>query len=77
MLIGGLCQGAAIFREDNINFMLGHHDLEWYGPISKSTEHKLPCKVRCSCCHSGIRDEGVNMILFFPSLIRLNRDEDK
>lgn len=64
-------QWAAIFEKDDINFKHGHHDLEWYDPTSKSTEHQLPCKVRCSYCHSPIMDEGRNMILLFPSLLQL------
>src|ERR1700760_4438539 len=68
-------QWAAIFHKEDINFEHGHHDLEWYDPTSKSTEHKLPCKVRCRYCHSPIMDEGRNMILMFPSLIDLNTQE--
>ncbi|KAJ4308221.1 hypothetical protein N0V94_009446 [Neodidymelliopsis sp. IMI 364377] len=70
-------QWAAIFHKDDINFTNGHHNLEWYDPSEKSIEHKLPCKVRCSYCHSPIMDEGRNMILLFPSLIHLKTDEDK
>jgi hypothetical protein len=70
-------QWAAIFHKEDINFEHGHHNLEWYDPSSKSTEHKLPCKVRCSFCHSPIMDEGRNMILLFPSLIKFKNDEEK
>lgn len=70
-------QWAAIFHKEDINFSHGHHDLEWYDPTEKSIEHKLPCKVRCSFCHSPIMDEGRNMILLFPSLIHLKTEEDK
>src|SRR5690242_9130969 len=70
-------QWAAIFHKDDINFTNGHHNLEWYDPSEKSIEHKLPCKVRCSFCHSPIMDEGRNMILLFPSLVHLKTDEDK
>ena len=69
-------QWAAIFHKEDINFVDGHHNLEWYDPTSKSTEHQLPCKVRCSYCHSPIMDEGRNMILMFPSLIHLNNNEE-
>jgi len=65
-------QWAAIFHKEDINFTNGHHSLEWYDPTSKSIEHKLPCKVRCSYCHAPIMDEGRNMILLFPSLVHLN-----
>lgn len=70
-------QWAAIFHKEDINFKNGHHNLEWYDPSSKSTEHKLPCKVRCSFCHSPIMDEGRNMILLFPSLIKFKSQQDK
>ncbi|KAK5126538.1 hypothetical protein LTR08_004666 [Meristemomyces frigidus] len=70
-------QWAAIFHKEDINFLHGHHDLEWYDPTDKSIEHKLPCKVRCSFCHSPIMDEGRNMILLFPSLVHLKTDQDK
>jgi len=70
-------QWAAIFHKEDINFSEGHHNLEWYDPSSKSVEHKLPCKVRCSFCHSPIMDEGRNMILLFPSLIDFKSEEDR
>jgi hypothetical protein len=70
-------QWAAIFHKEDINFKNGHHNLEWYDPSSKSTEHQLPCKVRCSYCHSPIMDEGRNMILLFPSLIKFKSQQDK
>ena len=70
-------QWAAIFHKEDINFKNGHHNLEWYDPSSKSTEHQLPCKVRCSFCHSPIMDEGRNMILLFPSLIKFKSQQDK
>jgi hypothetical protein len=70
-------QWAAIFHKDDINFKSGHHNLEWYDPSTKSTEHQLPCKVRCSFCHSPIMDEGRNMILLFPSLIKFKSQQDK
>lgn len=70
-------QWAAIFHKDDINFKNGHHNLEWYDPSSKSVEHRLPCKVRCSYCHSPIMDEGRNMILLFPSLIKFQSQQEK
>ncbi|KAG8628056.1 hypothetical protein KVT40_003929 [Elsinoe batatas] len=70
-------QWAAIFHKDDINFTNGHHELEWYDPTDKSIGHKLPCKVRCSYCHSPIMDEGRNMILLFPSLVHLKTKEAK
>ncbi|KAM0723651.1 hypothetical protein Q7P37_000639 [Cladosporium fusiforme] len=70
-------QWAAIFHKDDISFKNGHHNLEWYDPSTKSTEHRLPCKVRCSYCHSPIMDEGRNMILLFPSLIKFQSQQEK
>jgi len=70
-------QWAAIFHKDDISFSHGHHDLEWYDPTEKTQEHKLPCKVRCSFCHSPIMDEGRNMVLLFPSLIHLKDQKAK
>ncbi len=63
-------QWAAIFHKSDINFTKGQHDLGWYDPSSKSTTHHLPCKVSCAYCRSPIMDEGRNMILLFPPLIK-------
>ncbi|QDS68963.1 hypothetical protein FKW77_008842 [Venturia effusa] len=70
-------QWAAIFHKTDINFTSGHHGLEWYDPSSKSVKHSLPCKVRCSYCHSPIMDEGRNMVLLFPSLVHFKSDAEK
>jgi hypothetical protein len=74
-MLGGPFQWAAIFHKEDINFLSGHDGLEWYDPGSKKVVHKLPCKVRCSHCHSPIMDEGRNMILLMPSLIHLKTPE--
>lgn len=74
---GAPFQWAAIFHKEDINFSHGHHDLEWYDPSTKKVQHKLPCKVRCSHCHSPIMDEGRNMILLFPTLIHFKNEEEK
>jgi hypothetical protein len=70
-------QWAAIFHKEDINFTSGHHHLEWSDPTEKTAEHKLPCKVRCSFCHSPIMDEGRNMILLFPSLIKFKSKKER
>ncbi|KAI1612917.1 Mss4-like protein [Exophiala viscosa] len=69
-LHGAPFQWAAIFHKSDINFTHGHHDLGWYDPTNKDTSHHLPCKVSCSFCRSPIMDEGRNMILLFPPLIK-------
>ncbi|KAF2427578.1 hypothetical protein EJ08DRAFT_592864 [Tothia fuscella] len=74
---GAPFQWAAIFHKEDINFSHGHHNLEWYDPGEKSIAHKLPCKVRCSFCHSPIMDEGRNMILLFPTLINFKSEAEK
>lgn len=74
--IGAPFQWAAIFHKEDINFTHGHHDLAWYDSGEKTTRHKLPCKVSCAYCHSWIMDEGRNMILLFPSLIKFGGGKD-
>ncbi|KAJ9501112.1 hypothetical protein LTR99_006597 [Exophiala xenobiotica] len=69
-LHGSPFQWAAIFHKSDINFTNGHHDLGWYDPTNKDTSHHLPCKVSCAYCRSPIMDEGRNMILLFPPLIK-------
>ena len=76
-ILGACFQWAAIFHKEDINFTRGHHDLTWYDSKEKTTRHKLPCKVSCSYCHTPIMDEGRNMILLFPSLIKFKDDEGK
>jgi len=66
---GAPFQHAAIFHKEDINFLKGHHDLQWYDSTEKTTRHKLPCKVSCAYCGSWIMDEGRRMILLFPGLI--------
>ncbi|MCJ1380745.1 hypothetical protein MMC17_003854 [Xylographa soralifera] len=70
-------QWAAIFHKEDINFTHGHHDLGWYDSSEKTTKHKLPCKVSCAYCRTPIMDEGRNMILLFPSLIKFESKEDR
>jgi len=77
VLHGAPFQWAAIFEKGDINFVKGHHDLSWYDSGSKSTEHKLPCKVKCEYCGTPIMDEGRNMILLFPTLIKFRSEEEK
>jgi len=76
-LKGAPFQWAAIFHKDDINFTHGHHDLGWYESAEKTTEHKLPCKVSCAYCRTPIMDEGRNMILLFPTLIKFKSPEEK
>lgn len=77
VLHGAPFQWAAIFHKEDINFTRGHHDLVWYDSGEKTTVHKLPCKVSCEYCRTPIMDEGRNMILLFPTLIKFKSDEEK
>ncbi|KAG0646421.1 hypothetical protein D0Z07_7356 [Hyphodiscus hymeniophilus] len=77
VLHGAPFQWAAIFHKEDINFTHGHHDLGWYDSGDKTTVHKLPCKVSCAYCRSPIMDEGRNMILLFPSLIKFKNKAEK
>ncbi|CZS94218.1 uncharacterized protein RAG0_04277 [Rhynchosporium agropyri] len=73
-LHGAPLQHAAIFHKEDINFLKGHHDLQWYDSQEKTTRHKLPCKVSCAHCGSWIMDEGRSMILLFPGLLELSEE---
>ncbi|MCJ1246851.1 hypothetical protein MMC30_004060 [Trapelia coarctata] len=75
-LHGAPFQWAAIFHKEDINFTHGHHDLGWYDSAEKTTRHKLPCKVSCAYCRTPIMDEGRNMILLFPTLIKFNGNKE-
>jgi hypothetical protein len=74
---GAPFQWAAIFHKEDINFTHGHHELGWYDSGEKTTKHKLPCKVSCAYCRTPIMDEGRNMILLFPTLIKFKSEEEK
>jgi hypothetical protein len=73
---GAPFQWAAIFHKEDINFTHGHHDLGWYDSAEKTTRHKLPCKVSCAYCRTPIMDEGRNMILLFPTLIKFDSNKE-
>jgi len=77
VLHGAPFQWAAIFHKEDINFTHGHHDLVWYDSAEKTTRHKLPCKVSCAYCRTPIMDEGRNMILLFPTLIKFKSAEER
>ncbi|KAK8079111.1 hypothetical protein PG994_002918, partial [Apiospora phragmitis] len=44
--------------------------LAFYHAQKKHTYHDLPCKVSCAYCHAPIMDEGRNMVLMFPAIIK-------
>lgn len=57
-------------------FEHGVRDLGFYSSGAKKPTHNLPCKVRCTNCGSPIMDEGRNMILLFPGLIKFQGNEE-
>ncbi|KAI1191463.1 Mss4-like protein [Nemania serpens] len=76
-LHGAPFQWAAIFHKEDVLFENGASDLAFYHTPGKSVRHELPAKVSCAHCHSPIMDEGRNMALMFPSIIRFESTEDK
>ncbi|KAL1747404.1 Mss4-like protein [Schizophyllum fasciatum] len=70
-LHGAPVQWAAIFHKTSIRFTpssLEH--LAFYHAPTDTQAHTLPCKVACAHCRAPLLDEGRNMLMVFPSLIR-------
>lgn len=61
---------AAIFHKEDVRFTAGRENLVYWSPSEVSQEYILPCKVSCRTCRSPIMDEGRNMLLLFPTLVR-------
>ncbi|KAI1437272.1 Mss4-like protein [Xylaria sp. CBS 124048] len=76
-LHGAPFQWAAIFNKEDLHFENGVEGLAFYHSPTKTTEHELPVKVSCAYCHSPIMDEGRNMVLMFPGIIKFENAEDK
>ncbi|KAI1658924.1 Mss4-like protein [Daldinia decipiens] len=76
-LHGAPFQWAAIFEKQDLHFEKGAEGLAFYHSPDKSTVHRLPCKVSCAYCHSPIMDEGRNMVLLFPGIIKFSDAEHK
>ncbi|RYO92562.1 hypothetical protein DL762_001596 [Monosporascus cannonballus] len=76
-LHGAPFQWAAIFHKEDLHFEKGAEGLAFYNSQDKQTHHKLPCKVSCAYCHTPIMDEGRNMVLMFPGIIKYENPEHK
>ncbi|KAI1138628.1 Mss4-like protein [Hypoxylon sp. FL0543] len=76
-LHGAPFQWAAIFEKEDLHFEKGAEGLAFYHSPDKTTVHRLPCKVSCAYCHSPIMDEGRNMVLMFPGIIKFSDAEHK
>ncbi|KAI0388752.1 Mss4-like protein [Xylariaceae sp. FL0594] len=74
---GAPFQWAAVFHKEDLHFENGAEGLAFYHAPSKGTHYELPVKVRCAYCHSPILDEGRNMVLMFPGIIKFEKPEDK
>jgi hypothetical protein len=58
-------------------FENGAENLRFYNSGSKSSKHELPCKVSCAQCGTLIMDEGRNMALLFPTLLKFQNEIQK
>ncbi|KAI0852288.1 Mss4-like protein [Daldinia vernicosa] len=74
-LHGAPFQWAAIFEKQDLHFEKGAEGLAFYHAPDKTTAHRLPCKVSCAYCRSPIMDEGRNMVLMFPGIIKFGDAE--
>ncbi|PSS23317.1 hypothetical protein M430DRAFT_71846, partial [Amorphotheca resinae ATCC 22711] len=77
VLHGAPFQWAAIFQKPDVNFPHGTQNLKFYNSALQTETHELPCKVSCAYCRAPIMDEGRNMILLFPSLVRFAGEEER
>ncbi|KAI0471825.1 glutathione-dependent formaldehyde-activating, GFA [Xylariaceae sp. FL0804] len=76
-LHGAPFQWAAIFHKEDLHFENGAENLAFYHSSTKQTHYQLPIKVSCAYCHAPIMDEGRNMVLMFPSIIKFGDAEHK
>jgi len=76
-LHGAPFQWAAIFQKTDLHFEHGAEGLAFYNTADKQTHHKLPVKVSCAYCHTPIMDEGRNMVLMFPGIIKFEDPQHK
>ncbi|KAF3763916.1 hypothetical protein M406DRAFT_262673 [Cryphonectria parasitica EP155] len=63
-------QWATIFHKSDLRFTNGTEGLAYYSSTLRQPVHSTPCKVYCGTCHTPIMDEGRNMIMLFPELLK-------
>ncbi|KAH7303503.1 Mss4-like protein [Stachybotrys elegans] len=74
--VGASFQHAAIFSKASVAFTKESiNNISFYSSSTRDNAYSLPCKLRCSFCGTLILDEGRNMVLLFPSLIRFDSPE--
>jgi hypothetical protein len=76
-LHGAPLQWAAVFHKVDLHFENGSKGLAFYNTGKKHTQRELPAKVSCAYCHAPIMDEGRNMVLIFPSIIKFESEKAK
>ncbi|KAK7745816.1 hypothetical protein SLS53_002533 [Cytospora paraplurivora] len=63
-------QWAAIVHKSDLRFVNGADGLNFYSSTLRKPVRELPCKAYCATCHTPILDEGRNMVMLFPELIK-------
>ncbi|KAK8128023.1 Mss4-like protein [Apiospora sp. TS-2023a] len=74
---GAPFQWAAIFHKEDMMFEKGAEDLVFYHSETRHLDHELPCKASCSYCRTPVMDEGRNMVLLFPTLIKFAGQKER
>lgn len=76
---GAPVQWAAIFHKSDISFAKGSSGLAFFSAAHNSQKYETPTKVSCDFCHTLIMDEGRNVCLLFPQLLKFggSRDEQR
>ncbi|KFA69514.1 hypothetical protein S40285_05678 [Stachybotrys chlorohalonatus IBT 40285] len=73
---GAPFQHAAIFQKNSVAFTASSiSNLSFYSSSTNENTYALPTKLRCTHCGTLILDEGRNMILLFPTLIKFGSIE--
>ncbi len=73
---GASFQHAAICAKESLAFTKESIAfISCYSSSTGRTDYALPTKLRCSYCGTLILDEGRNMLLLFPSLIKFETEE--
>jgi hypothetical protein len=64
-LHGAPFQWAILFHKSDVRFVRGIEDLHFYSAETRTSGHRLPCKLSCRRCRSPIADEGRRMFMAF------------
>ena len=61
-------QWAVIFHKRDVRFVRGVENLHFYNDETRTSGHRLPCKLSCQECRSPVADEGRRMFMAFGPL---------